>query len=262
MKPAMRAAKTVFTFISMLAILQACAPKALPPAEISDPKGMLEKIWRQSKPDMVFQAVASIRIESPEGTYATRAALIAAQPGFIRLETIPLFGTPDLLLTINKENMKAYFARQEKFYVGPPTKGISLFVPVALTPSEAVSMLKGSVPQSSFTPETRVRAFLDGDMYRLDVYPGVSRAMSVWTDRSSGRLIKMEIPGPETKLITYDDFREVGGGLFPGTIEVRSGQERVVRVKYGDMKLAPRGSADRDTFDLEIPEGVKPILIE
>ncbi len=86
-----------------LAVLSGCAARALPPAQISDPKSMLEKIWRQSQPDKTFGAIASVRIESPEGTYSTKAALIAREPGLLRLETIPVFGTPDFLLTINEQ---------------------------------------------------------------------------------------------------------------------------------------------------------------
>lgn len=260
----MQSAKNIFLvalFFACIALVNGCALRTLPPAQISDPKAMLTDIWRLSQPDKTFRALASIRIESPEGTYATKAAILAHDPFYLRLETIPAFGTPDLLLTLNSENMKAYFAGQAKFYIAPPERGISLIVPVKLAPSEVVPLLRGSMPLSLLSPDISIRAFLDDGSYKLDLFRAGKNIRSLWIDRSSGRLVKMEIPGTIAYSIDFSSYRNVGGVAVPGVIEITSGDEKRIVVRYSELDFLS-DPEDADTFDLPVPPGIEPSIIE
>ena len=198
----------VVLFFALIALASGCAPKKLPPAQISDPKAMLEQIWRGSQPEKTFRAIASIRIESPDGTYATKAALLTHDPFYLRLETIPVFGTPDLLLTLNRVNMKFFLARQAKFYIAPANRGISLIIPINLAPAELIPLLRGSIPLSAFSSGISIKAFLDDGSYKFDFFSGDKILRSLWIDRSSGQPIKMEIPGANSFSISLSgNFR-------------------------------------------------------
>ena len=245
----------------IMAALSGCAAKSLPPVQVSDPKGILLKIWRQSQPDKAFEAIASVRIESPEGTYSTKAALIAQEPGLLRLETIPLFGTPDFLLTINDKNMKAFYIRQGKFYIGPAEKGISLFAPIGLNPDEVVSLLKGSIPKYALATEISVKGSLENGKYRFDLFSSQGVTRSLWVDSQSGRLIRMEIPGTHNDRYTvdFDNFREVEGSQFPGLIEIKSPDGRTVQIRFTAISVS--AGPGKDAFDLEVPAGLEPITL-
>lgn len=247
-----------FVFIAMVI---GCAPKKLVPARISDPKALLKEIRRASQPDKTFRALASIRIESPEGTFATKAAILTHDPFYLRLETIPIFGTPDLLLTLNGINMKAFFARQAKFYVAPPERGISLLVPVRLAPSELVPLLRGSIPLSALSPEISIKAFADDGLYKFDLYYRNKNIRSLWIDRSSGQMVRMEIPGTITYDIYFSSFRKVAGVSVPGIIEILSGDEKRILIRYSELDFVS-GPEEADTFDLPIPPGIEPSIIE
>lgn len=259
----MRGAKGILgtLFLAFIACAAGCAPRALPPAPIADPKSMLEQIWRGTQPDKTFRAVASIRIESPSGTYATRAALITRDPFYLRLETIPVFGTPDLLLTLNRIHLKAYFARQAKFYIAPAERGVSLFMPVTLPPSEIIPLLRGSIPLSALSPETSVRAFLDGGLYRFDFFSGRDRVRTLWIDRSSGLPEKIELPGRVPYNIYFSGFRKVEGTSVPGVVEIISGDDKRIQIRYSDTDFQS-GPDEAGTFDLEAPPGIEPTIME
>lgn len=248
-------------FFACTAIIYGCAPKVLPPARISDPKALLEQIWRSSQPDKTFRAVASIRIESPEGTYATRAALLTRDPFYLRLETIPVFGTPDFLLTLNRAKMKVFFARQSKFYIAPADRGVSLIIPVKLVPSEMVPLLRGSIPVAALSSGISIKAFLDGGSYKFDFFLGDNRVRSLWVERATGHLEKMEIPGTITYTISFGSYRNIEGASVPGSIEIQSEDEKRVQIRYSEMDFSS-GPADPNTFDLEIPPGVRPSIVE
>jgi hypothetical protein len=245
----------------ILAALSGCAAKSLPPVQVSDLKGILQEIWRQSQPDKAFEAIASVRIESPEGTYSTRAALIALEPGFLRLETIPLFGTPDFLITINERNMKAFYIRQGKFYIGPAEKGISLFAPLGLTPAEIVSVLKGSIPKYALAPGISVKGSRENGKYRLDLFSSKGLTRSLWVDSTSGRLTRMDIPGTHNDIYTvdFDNFKEVEGSQFPGFIELKSPDGRTVQIRFTTISVS--AGPGKDAFDLDVPAGLEPIIL-
>ncbi len=259
----MHGAKSILIalFFACIAFVAGCAPKALPPAQISDPKELLEQIRRGTKPDKTFRAVASIRIESPEGTYATRAALLTHDPFYLRLETIPVFGTPDVLLTLNRAHMKVFFARQAKFYISSPERGLSLIIPVTLAPSEIIPLLRGGIPPPAFSSGITIKAFLDDGTYKFDFYSQDKKVRSLWIDRSSGHPVKMEIPGPNTYSIFYGSFRKVEGASVPGSIEINTGDEKRIQIRYSDMDFLS-GPEEAGTFDLEVPPGIEPSIIE
>jgi hypothetical protein len=248
-------------FFAYIAITAGCAARALPPAPISDPKSMLEQIWRGTQPDKTFRAVASIRIESPSGTYATRAALITHDPFYLRLETIPVFGTPDLLLTLNRVNLKAYFARQAKFYIAPAERGVSLVMPVTLPPSEIIPLLRGSIPLAAFSAGITVKAFLDGGLYRFDFLSGSTRVRTLWIDRATGLPEKMEIPGAAPYNIFFSGFRKIEGTSVPGVVEITSGDDTRIQIRYSETDFQS-GPDEADAFDLEAPPGIEPSIME
>ncbi len=256
-------AKNIFLAMcfAFIAVAAGCAPKALPPAQISDPRYLLEQIRRSTHPDQTFRAVASIRMESPQGTYTTKAAILAHDPYYLRLETIPVFGTPDVLLTLNRTRMKVFFARQAKFYISSPQQGMSLIIPVSIAPSELVPLLRGGIPLSAFSSGISIKAFLDDGAYKFDFYSGNKKIRSLWISRSSGHPVRMEIPGPNTYSIYYGDFRNIQGSSVPGTIEIITGDEKRVLIRYSDMDFL-HGPEDADTYDLAVPPGIEPIFIE
>ena len=84
---------------------------------------------------------------------------------------------------------------------------------------------------------------------------------SLWIDRSSGQPIKMEIPGANSYSISFGNFRKVDGAAVPGYIEILSGDEKRIQIRYSETDFLS-GPEDADTYDLEVPPGIEPSIIE
>ncbi len=231
------------------------------PVEITDPGSLLEKSKLAWMSGEVFRSRATVRVDSPEGTYTTRVAVIMSAPCFLRLETVPLIGTPDFIMVLNRKDMHAFFIRKGKFYIGPANVGLSLFLPVYLTPTEVVCVLAGKVPPLPAMMDISLKGFFEDGSYRIDIYIGGKKTRSIWIN-TSGKLLKLELTdsGGSVYEIYYSDYKRVGRDSVPGSIEIKAGSDKTIKIDHGDMELSPGGETE-NLFNLDVPSGIEPIYI-
>ena len=60
-------------------------------------------------------ATAQIELTTAEGRYPLRAALILQRPSYLRLEMLPVIGTPDLFLTATPDEMRIFIPSLGEF---------------------------------------------------------------------------------------------------------------------------------------------------
>ena len=241
----------------MIVFLVGCAAvKPSAPVEIADPGSLLNKSTLAWTPDEVFRSRAAVRVDSPEGTYTTRVVIIMSAPCFLRLETIPLIGTPDFITVLNRKDMRAFFIRKGKFFIGPAAAGLSLFLPVYLTPTEVIFVLAGKAPPVPQGANISLKGFFKDGSYRIDTYIGGQKARSMWIN-TAGEILKLELtdPGGTVYEISYSDYKRVGRDSVPGFIEIKVGSDKTIQIGYGDMGLFPRrGNREPVSISMSLPE--------
>jgi hypothetical protein len=186
------------------------------------------------------------------------------------LETIPIIGPPNLFLTVNGDLLKAFLPAKGKFYVGRSTREtLSRFIPLPLDVQTIIPLLLGIPPNLDLKQEVTLRVVRDADVYRMDVLSGGGRRLrSLWLNPSSNELTQFESfesDGTIAYKVMLEDYRSVGGTAMPERIDVRIGGEdrdaTSLRILYSDLQLST-GEDDGSLFDLDVPPGVKPMLLE
>jgi hypothetical protein len=75
-------------------------------------------------------ATAEIDLKTEQGHYPVRAALIMQKPSYLRLEILPVIGTPDLYLAATPDHLQIFIPSREEFYSGKPSaENLARFLP-------------------------------------------------------------------------------------------------------------------------------------
>ncbi len=224
------------------------------------PQDILEKIAMPGSSDTI-RATARISLSSPEGNYSRKMALLLRMPSSLRVETIPLFGPADFFLSANPESLKVFFPGEGKFYVGAASReNLFLFFKVFLSPRDMVPLLAGRSPHIT---EGRLSGHMEENLYRVDIKSG-KRKRSLWVDPGDQTLTKVEDSEDGRTLwnSTFSDYIVVSGTTYPRRIriEVKEPGRVNMDIRYLDLDISSAG--DTEIFDLQIPSGITPILID
>lgn len=233
----------------------------------SSPLAVLEKIDSSSCFHDGVKAIARIEVNTPEGRYPLKAALVLKRPSSLRLESIPLIGPADLFLAVHENVLKVFVPGKGKFYVGKATKiNLARFLPVAATGIEIegmTSILTGTHPQIKGNSIT-LNGSPDGDLCRVDILSESRKIQSLWVDR-------------EGFLVRADLFAGDGSRLYSAKFIGRDHIENMtlpenVTIAYGDndkpdiiiryVDIGPAKGIDATVFDLKPPPGIIPISLD
>jgi len=253
----------------ILAQMSGCAPirpveKSFIPPGLS-PEAILEKISHTHDPDTVLSAMAKLTITNPEGRVSRTVAMAVKHPSSLRIEALPVFGTPDLLLCANSRYLQVFLPQEGTYYIGSPTrKNIFLFSRLFFDIDDAVSILTGIRPVVT-KENLLVSGSRDGDLYRLDISTNDRILQSVWVQPHSfalARLSSYDAEGTLVYHVQYGNYSAINGSSYPREITVTSSVPEKIRVV---IKLA-RLSVARDTgdalFSLPVPPGIIPRYLE
>lgn len=265
--PEPRLLKSWAANILLLALAVCCAVGcAVPRGEVPvlrepppPPREVLERLFGSPLEEGI-QATVKISLEVPEGKYFRSAALVMKYPDSLRIEALPLMGTPDLFLTANARLLKAYFPEENLFLVGEPTApNLYALFRLYLTVPDVVSLLMGHPPGLK-DPRLRYTARWEGSLYRIDVFLGEETIQSLWIDLEKRRLTRCERVAwngrPAFEVLFRDAVSVAGGGELPGGLSIAFGEpvSLLATIRVAGPERAH--SLPESVFDLLPPEGV------
>jgi hypothetical protein len=254
-------------FLLALAItaagLSGCAGvRVSSPGATYDSPGTALRALAASVPKGTITATARIVIRYNGERYPLKAAMMMRRPADLRLESIPLLGPPDLLLSIERRELRVFFPGNGTYYVGPATRwNISRFLHLRLPAAEAVAILMGRPPEEWEGAADNVQGERDEGYYRVDRYLAGKKICSLWIDPVQDLLVRVRAFTVEEEIAYTADFTDharVGGGFLPHRLTLSS-EGASLELHYTEMDLRDDDAA---SFALPVPEGITPILLE
>ncbi|MBW2631040.1 MAG: hypothetical protein JRC90_04640 [Deltaproteobacteria bacterium] len=255
--------KNIILICLVLLMVSGCISGKIPEftrGPVASPEDVLGKIAMPASGDII-RATANITLNSSEGRYSRKIALLLKTPSCLHVETIPVFGPADFFLSANEKSLKVFLPGEGKFYVGKATKeNLFLFFKVFLSPGDMVSILAGLPPQIM---EGTLSEYVKGRLYRVDIRSG-ERKRSLWINPDDYTLTKIEEidDGRIIYRATFKDHVVIDGIPYPGRIdiEVEEPERASINIRYLDLEI----SHDENTkaFDLRTPYGVTPVFID
>ncbi len=250
--------------------LLSCAPSRLAPLpEGTSPPSQLGRRWEKiAAANYVpgsLQALARIDLQTGRVKNHLNVALQMRHPSRLRIESIPVFGPPDLLLSLNDKNLKVFLPGQKTFYLGRPTQeNLMHFLPLSLPPADIVALLMG-IP--TLPAADRIIGFQESNAdgrLRLELFLAGRMTQTMWFDGVTERLVGMEIldsTGEIIQRVSYGAYHLFGNVRLPEEITILSREKNTrLLVQYTDMELIAPG--DEEIFDLAIPPGMVPVILD
>jgi hypothetical protein len=254
-------------FLPVWAILvSGCLPAAKPasmPACPPLPPLVEQTITREARKG-TMKAIADLEVQAMGRRYPARIAIMARRPDLLRIESLPLIGTPELMLSIRGNQLRVFIPGKGEFYTGEASKHLSRFVPLPMAVQDIVSILMGAYPPpregDCITQDTP-----DGDLRPIHILTreGVVRT-TLWIKWPELTLSRLKTIGDDEKAgytVGYSDYEMTNEVVLPGKIVIRSGggvgMRQTINIRYSDMEISTE--VDDQSFDLPIPAGVRPI---
>jgi hypothetical protein len=244
--------------------LSGCAghKPSVPLASYDSPEAALRALAATTPGRQAFTSTAKIEINHHGDRYPLKVALMMKRPAFLRVESIPLMGPPDLYLSVAEGELRVFLPGKGAFYTGRATpRNISRFIPVFLPAADMVSLLMGGPPEGAEGMQSS-----DGDreedLYRVDQYKSGRRMRSLWIDPVGGRLTRFRRFREEGSIIYTADFADhvrIGESFLPQQVTIRVEEMAVLNVRHADLR---QFEADPESFPLPVPEGMTPIILD
>lgn len=233
------------------------------------PENILEKIIRADKQRDTLEAVANIEISSEKGRYPLKVALIVKRPSFLKIEAIPLVGTPDFFLSLQGSTLKVFLPQKREFYICRATReNLALFLPVSIPLEEIAPVLMGIPPHTGPTPGIDKSPGSwegEGALYRVDMPSGEGSIRSFWIDRTTGTLARVEVREDYRLLYTarYEEYGEAEEIPMPRKVIITPEEPTAphVAIRYSDIRFLTTADTAQ-LFDLPVPAGLEPIILD
>jgi hypothetical protein len=258
--------------ILLISLLGGCALYPLQPAPVTDyrlsPAEALGTIDLKDSRKTFMKAVAQVVVNTEEGRYPVKLAILAAKPSSLRLEAIPIIGLPNFFLSIHNGIMKVYLPQNGEYYVGPATiNNLKSFFPIQLAVPDLVALLMGCRPTMS-SEQTILKGSSEGKSYRVDILSRENHPLqSLWIDPENLYLTRLDRFGKNgEKLLTvyFDEYSQENDVSMPSHVrfQIPGIDERDISLRYDGATFAPLTNETERIFDLPVPEGVKTIILK
>src|SRR4051794_22885938 len=207
-------------FLGLSALLLGCPHRVDFGKEgpITDPKA-LEKLIQQAEERVIaVKGESKIKVESPQGNGVVTLFIALQRPGLVHLESLDFFGRPQAVLVSDGKRFGLYQSQEGKYYQGPASaQNLSRFLPVVLPPEELVALMLGQTPRIPAEAKTLKRDEQKG-RYELALINGpVTQTLSI--DPKRLRVVESRVRGVNAYDLTFEDFDEAGGGLYPRKVQ-------------------------------------------
>lgn len=206
-------------------------------------------------------ATTQIELTTAQGYYPIRAALILQRPSWLRLEMLPLIGTPDFFLTATPGEMRIFIPSRGEFYSGKPSaENLARFLPWAINMEDLVMILSGTCPRLPGKHVSSDRHAEDG-LTRVEMNAPASESQTVWVEKN-GRLVKLVRKGADGKEIYrvhYDDYApEIP--IARRIIIKMADPATSASVTYKNINIEK--ATDMSIFELAVSSGIKTISLD
>jgi hypothetical protein len=206
-------------------------------------------------------ATVEIDLKTDQGHYPVRAALIMQKPSYLRLEILPVIGTPDLYLAATPDHLQIFIPSSEEFYSGKPSvENLSRFLPWGFNVEDIVMILTCSFPPAGGKQFSRASDHEDGMTgFNLKSPSGV--VQTFWIDKSGRikKLIRHDPEGREMFQVSYEDYTSENSLAGKITV-IRTDQDTSVSLKYTDLKIIR--ATNLTVFELSVPAGIQKINLD
>jgi len=258
--------------IFLVSFLGGCAHDPLYPVTGAghrlSPEEALRTINLRDSRKNFMKAVAQVVVNTEEGRYPIKLAILATKPASLRLEAIPIIGLPNFFLSIHNGIMKVYLPQNGEYYVGPATiNNLKSFFPIQLAVPDLVALLMGCRPTMS-SEQTILKGSSEGKSYRVDILSRENHPLqSLWIDPENLYLTRLDRFGKNgEKLLTvyFDEYFQDNDVSMPSRVrfQMPGRDERDISLRYDGATFAPLTNETERIFDLPVPEGVKTIILK
>ena len=246
-------------FVLMSLLICGCAGKLFvgtPP-----PAGSSESMNRSIEKKDRLIALAHMDLHTAQGHYPVRAALVLQRPSYLRLEILPVIGTPDFYLTASPDRMSIFIPSRAEFYSGNPSgENLARFLPWALSIEEIVMILSSA--RSPFDDQNVANdRYQEGNLIRVELKKPPGHSQTVWMEKNGrvAKLVRYDSDGKEIYQVRYADYME--DSPLAKSIRIQWADSPIsVSVKYSDLKVEQ--ATDLSVFELTAPAGIKTIQLD
>ncbi|MCX5849768.1 MAG: DUF4292 domain-containing protein [Deltaproteobacteria bacterium] len=209
----------------------------------------------------VISAIAKIDLITPDGYYPAKAVLIIKKPSYLRLELLPIIGTPDFFITVSPEKMSVFIPSKGEFYRGQPTQAnLAKFLPWQINVEDIVMIFSGTFP-SLRENEVVYQGYQEKNLLRVEMKTKSGLLQTIWIEEKNRlrKLVRNDKTGK--KLYTVEYIYDEPPNPVPGKITINMADGITsLSIKYSDIKIEK--AADLSIFDLPVPDDVKTITLD
>jgi len=209
----------------------------------------------------LVKALATIDFVTADSYYPVKVALILKRPSYLRLEVLPVIGSPDFLLTVTPAKMNILIPSRGERYSGQPSvEHLKKFIPWPVNIEDMIMIFTGTYPSLN-EKNIAYQAYWEEDILRVDMQAPSGNAQSVWVGKNNQllRVLRKDESGADVYSVDYvydNDHRD-----FPEKITVNMADETTsLSVRYMDVQREQ--TRDLSVFELITPENVKEIILK
>jgi len=211
--------------------------------------------------DKTLSAVAQIDLVTKQGYQQVKAAIVIKKPSYLRLELLPVIGTPDFFLTATPVVMNIFIPSQGAFYSGKPTgANLAQFLPLNFSIEDIVVILSGAYPTLQ-EKEVSSKSYRESNLLRIEMKTKSGSSQIIWIGEKNrlSKYIRNDESGKEIYSVRYEDYEQESIIAGKITIKMADGVTSI-SVKYSGLKIET--AVDLSIFELPVQEGIKTILLD
>jgi hypothetical protein len=211
--------------------------------------------------DDIVSATAQIDLATIHGYQPAKAALIIKKPSYLRLELLPVIGTPDFFLAASPEKMSIFIPSKGEFYFGLPSQAnLIKFFPWQFSIEDIVMIFSGTYP-SLKEKVIAYQSYREKNFMRIEMKALSGYSQIIWVGENNRllKLVRNDEQGKEIYNVKYDHYENHSPIAGDITINMADGITSL-SIKYSDLKIEK--ATDLSIFDLPIPANVKTIPLD
>jgi len=209
----------------------------------------------------ILSATAQLDLVTSHGYHPVRVAIVMKKPSYLRLELLPIIGTPDFFLSSSPAEMCIFIPSRGEFYRGKPTAAnLAHFLPWQFNIEDMVMIFTGTYPPI-IDGIISYQSYQEKNSLRIEMKSPSDKSQILWVGENN-RLLKfasLNEFGQEIYHVNYEDYRPESP--VPGKITINMADGITsISVKYSELKIEK--ATTLAIFDLKMPAGMKLILLD
>jgi len=256
--------KSILPFMKFLLLLALLASGCMQQAVVyrdSPPKKILAAISSAIAENDILSTIAQIELVTIHGYYPARAVLIMKKPSYLRLELLPVIGTPDFFLAASPEKMSIFLPSKGEFYYGQPTSvNLERFLPWQFNIDDIVMIFAGTYP-SLKDKFIDYQSYQEKNCLRIEMTAQSGCSQIIWVGENNRllKLVRKDEYGKEIYNVKYDHYDKQSPVAGEITISMADGITSL-SIKYSDIKIEK--ATELSIFNLQVPANVKTIPLD